>query len=242
MGKVSKRAICAVAAGVAVTTLSWLAWRVYSARTTALTAVALASAPAMLEADDARTFAVTVDGKPSGSYTIATKVDADGTETITTVAALKIKMLITYTYELNSTEVWKKGQLVSVEAKSNDNGKRPTVSAVAADGKLTVTVDRTVRQIGGDVITATGVRVPAADKARDAIQFDPEDGAETAVRVEPLGDCKVILNGKEIEGKRFKMTGKNVDSEWWFDKDGRVIRQTMKTDGRKVVLELTGVK
>ena len=122
------------------------------------------------------------------------------------------------------------------------DGKKKTVSAVAGERGLTVTVNKETRKIGADVITATGVRVPAADKARDAVLFDTEDGSETAVRVEPLGACKVTLNGQVIEGTRFKLTGKNVATEWWFDKNGRVIRQEMKSDGRKIVMELTGVK
>jgi hypothetical protein len=54
--------------------------------------------------------------------------------------------------------------------------------------------------------------------------------------------CQVVLNGQMIAGMRFKLTGKDVAAEWWFDKNGRVIRQEMKWDGHKVVLELTGVK
>jgi hypothetical protein len=186
---------------------------------------------------------VSVDGKAGGTYTVTTSTAADGTETIAVAAEVKVKLaLYTYVYQLNSAEVWKNGQLVSVEAKSNDDGKRRTVSAVAGDRGLTVTVNRETRKIGGDVITATGVRVPGADKVRDAILFDSEDGSETAVRVEPLGACKVTLNGKVIEGARFKLTGKDVNAEWWFDKNGRVIRQESKWDGRKVVMELTAVR
>ncbi len=237
----SGRTAASVAAGVAV--LSWLVWKTQSARTAALTAAALVGAPAMAEADEVRTFAVTVDGKPGGTYTVSTAVAADGTETTTVVAEVKVKVaLLTYTYQLNSTEVWKSGQLVSLEAKSNDDGKKKTVSAVAGERGLTVTVNKESRKIGAEVITASGVRVPAADKARDAVLFDAEDGSETAVRVEPLGACKVTLNGQVIEGTRFKLTGKDIAAEWWFDKNGRVIRQEMKWDGRKIVMELTGVK
>ena len=105
-----------------------------------------------------------------------------------------------------------------------------------------MTANRATRVTGGDVLTSTGVRVPAGDKPRDAVLFDAEDGSETAVRVEPLGACRASLNGQVIEGTRYRLTGKDVAAEWWFDKNGRVIRQEMKWDGHKVVLELTGVK
>jgi hypothetical protein len=240
MVRVCNRPLCAVAvSGAAV--LGWLLWKAQSARPAAL-AAAMGGAPALAGADEVRTFAVTVDGKPGGAYTIATATK-DGVETTTVVAEVKVKAaLLTYTYELNSAEVWKNGRLASVEARSNDNGKKKAVTAVGGEGGLTVTVNRETRKIAGDVLTATGVRVPAGDTARDAVLVDAEDGSETAVRVEPLGACRVALNGRVIDGTRFKLTGKDVAAEWWFDKDGRVIRQEMTWDGHKVVLELTGVK
>ena len=229
-----------VTAGAVV--LGGLLWRGWSARSAALATAALAGAPAPAEADEVRTFAVTVDGKSGGTYTIST-AEKDGVETTTVVAEIKVKAaLYTYTYELNSVEVWKDGRLASVEAKSNDDGKKRTVTATAGERGLTVTVNKDTRRTAADVLTATGVRVPAADKARDAVLFDAEDGSETAVRVEPLGACRVTLNGQAVDGVRFKLTGKDVAAEWWFDKNGRVIRQEMKWDGRKVVMELTGVR
>ena len=214
--------------------MGWLLWKSH-ARPVALATVALAGAPTA-EADEVRTFAVTVDGKPGGAYTISTAAK-DGVETTTVVAEVRVKAaLLTYTYELHSVEAWKDGRLASVEARSNDNGKKKSVTAAAGAGGLTVTVNKQTRKIAGDVLTATGVRAPAGDKARDAVLFDAEDGSETAVRVEPLGACRVALNGQVIDGVRYKLTGKDVAAEWWFDRNGRVIRQEMKWDGHKVVL------
>ena len=241
MVRVSNRTVFSgVTVGAAV--LGWLLWKAQSARPVGLAAVVLVGAPALAEADDVRTFAVTVDGKAGGTYTITTAAK-DGVETTTVAAEVKVKVALrTHVYELNSVEVWKDGRLASVDAKSNDDGKKRAVSAVAGERGLTVTVNGAAHQTAVDVLTATGVRVPTGDKARDAVLFDAEDGSETAVRVEPLGACKVTLNGQVIEGTRFKLTGTDVAGEWWFDKGGRVIRQEMKWDGHKVVLELTGVR
>ncbi len=127
------------------------------------------------------------------------------------------------------TLVWKDGRLVSVEAKSSDDGKKRAVTATAGERGLTVTVNKDTRKSTADVLTATGVRVPAGD----AVLFDAEDGSETAVRVEPLGAGRVTLNGQAVDGVRYKLTGKDVAAE---------CRQEMKWDGRKVVMELTGVR
>ncbi len=211
-----------------------------------LVCTALGGAPAELTAGgagtDVRTFSVTVDGKAAGTYTLTVATDADGKETATAVSAVKIKQgLITYTYESKTVEVWKKGQLASMESTTNDNGKRLTAKAAAADGKLLVSGAAGTRKLEPDALTTTGLRPPAADKARDAVLLDTEDGTDTAVRVEPLGACRVTVAGQTIEGTKFKLTGKNVASEWWYDKNGRVIRQEMKWDGHTVVFTATAV-
>jgi hypothetical protein len=191
---------------------------------------------------EVRTFAVTVDGKSSGTYTLTVATDGEGKETVTAVSSVRVKQrLITHTYESKSVEVWKKGQLESLESTTNDNGKKLAVKAAVADGKLVVSVGGTSRKMGTDVLTTAGIRPPATDAARDAILFDSEDGSETAVRVEPLGPGRVTLNGEVIEGSRFRVTGKGVASEWWFDKNGRAIRQEMKWDGHTVVFTLATI-
>ncbi|VTR94117.1 Uncharacterized protein OS=Magnetospirillum sp. SO-1 GN=H261_18300 PE=4 SV=1 [Gemmata massiliana] len=208
-----------------------------------LVVTALVGAPAVARADEVRTFAVSVDGKPGGTYAIATATAADGTESVAVAAAIKVKTLVgTYHYELNSTEVWKGGRLVSVTARANDDGKKHAVAAVATERGLRATVGKETKLVPADAITSTGVRAPAGDKPREAVVFDVEDGTETAAKVEPLGPCRVALNGKTVEGTRFRVTGKDLAAEWWFDANGRVIRQEMTWDGHKVVLELTGVK
>lgn len=190
---------------------------------------------------DARTFAVTVDGKPAGSFKMTLRVADDGTETITTVAAVRVKvLLVSYTYELQSLEVWKGGKLVSVDATANDDGKRKAVKVVAADGGLTVTANGRARKVAADVLTSTGWRHPgAADKARDLVILDTEDGTETAARLTPLPAAKIAVNGSVVETQRFHLTGKKLDTVWWFDPAGRPVRHEMKWDGHKVVLELT---
>jgi hypothetical protein len=220
------------------------------ARVGILTVVALGLAtlgdPGKLRAadpeTDVRTFAVTVDGKAAGTYTLSATTDGEGKETVTAVASVKVKQrLITYTYESRSVEVWQKGQLASLEATTNDNGKRLAVKVLAAEGKLTITAGGTSRKIDRDVLTTAGIRPPAADKARDAVLLDSEDGTTTPVRVEPLGACRIQLNGQMVEGTRYRLTGMGVASEWWFDKNGRAIRQEMKWDGHTVVFALTAV-
>ena len=204
---------------------------------------ATAAPPARAADAEVRTFAVAVDGKPAGTFKMAYKSDADGTETIAVVAEVKVKTtLLTYTYNLRSIEAWKGDRLASVESYADDDGKKMAVKAAAADGGLSVTVNGKAKKGRADVLTSTGWRYPGdSDKPRAAVLFDIEDGSETAVKVEPLPAGRVEVAGKPVEVRRFKITGKDVDAEWCFDPAGRPVRQLMTWDGHKVVLELTAL-
>ena len=231
-----------VLGGLGIVLLTWALWKSTATRTAALATGVFVGSPALAAADEVRTFAVSVDGRPSGTYTVSTAA-ADGTESVTVAADVKVKTtFLTYTYELRSVETWRAGRLVSVEAKSNDNGKVRTVSATARDGKLAVTVNKATHTVAAEVVTSTGVRPPGGDKPAQAIYFDVEDGAGTPVRVEPVGPRRVALDGRPIDGQGYKLSGKDVACEWWYDAGGGAIRQEMTWDGRKVVFELTAVR
>jgi hypothetical protein len=191
---------------------------------------------------EARTFSVKVDGKPAGTFTITSKPDdAAATITVSAVADIQIrKGPFTYKYSLRSSETWKGDRVTALDSTANDDGKRHSVKATAADGGLTVTANGRIRAGRADVLTTTGWRGPDP-KARDVILLDTEDGSETVVQVQSLGACQVAINGQIVDGQKYRLTGKGVDSEWWFDATGRPIQQRMIWDGHKVVMDLTGV-
>jgi hypothetical protein len=191
-----------------------------------------------------RTFNVTVDGKPSGTYKFARSVAADGSETIAAVADVKVRvLLITYIYTLNSVEVWKNGKLVSVAASSNNDGKKSTVTVRQREDGLDLTINGKSKKLDSAAHTSTGWKLPSpTDKARDILLFDTDDATETPVKFEPLGPYSMTLNGQKIEGQRYKLTGKKVNSEWWHDAKGRPVQILMNWDGHKVAMDLAEVK
>ena len=190
---------------------------------------------------ETRTFAVSVDGKPAGSYRMSSSIAADGTETVTASADIKVRILIiNYTYTLRSKEVWKGGKVIGVESAANNDGKRTSVTATSADNGLAVTVNGKPKVVRADVVTSTGWRMPDP-KLAQVSQFDVEEGTETPCKVEVLTPGKVVIKGVGIEAQRFKLTGKDVDAEWWFDAAGKPLAQYMVWDGHKVVLSLTEI-
>jgi len=203
-----------------------------------------AAVPARAGEGEERVFKVTVDGKPGGTYRMTCRVAADGTETVTVAADVKLRVLVVnYTYTLRATEVWKDGKLVSLESKTDDDGKKKEARVeTAADGGLTVAGSggprRTTR---ANLLVSTGWHAPAAGGTTARV-MEVEDGTETEARIDPLGRGEAVAGGRAVGGPRYRLTGRNLNSEWWFDDGGRPIRQTMKTDGHTVTLELVEIR
>src|SRR5262249_41356761 len=139
--------------------------------------------------------------------------------------------LLSYTYKLQSLEVWRGGRLASVEAYADDDGKKHALKVAAAEGGLTLTADGKTRRGRADVLTTTGWRHPGPTGGpREVVVLDTEDGSETLARLEPLPPARVTVGGAAIDAQRFRLSGKDLDAEWWFDPAGRPVRQQMKWD------------
>jgi hypothetical protein len=202
----------------------------------------LAGAPAAPAAEtETRTFAVTVDGKPAGTCRMTLQAGDDGTQTITTAVDIKIRAAVfKYTYAFRGREVWKGDRLASVDASCDDNGKKKTVRVAAGENGLTAVVNGASRAVRAEAITTTGWRLPDP-KAREVILFDAEDGTETTARLDALGACQATVGGRVVAGQRYRLTGRGVDSEWWFDAAGRPLRQQMVSDGHRIIVTLADV-
>lgn len=200
----------------------------------------VAGGPVLAVETEVRTFTVCIDGKPAGSYKLAYRVDETGAETIAAVSDVKGKVgVLNYTHTHRSVEVWKNGRVVSLDGSANDDGKLKTVKAVVSTSGLLVMASGKTFQSRADVLTSTGWRFPGAvDRPRDVVILDTEDGTETVARLEPLPAAAVGAAAAPGDTRRFRVTGKNLEMVWWFDKVGRPVRQETVWGGHKVVLDL----
>src|SRR5262249_13527495 len=100
---------------------------------------------------EVRDYAVQVDGKPAGFNQLVITTRGDGSTVVSNRTHVQVKMLITYTFSYDGTEVWKNYRLQQLQAQCDDNRKRYAVSA-APDAAGTA---------GGRRVNATERRVPA---------------------------------------------------------------------------------
>ena len=85
-------------------------------------------------------FTVLRKGKPFGRHVLTFEQSDDGALQVTTDVDLQVKFgpITAFKYRLDSVEKWLDGQLVALNGKSNNDGRKGVVSAKTENGDLVV--------------------------------------------------------------------------------------------------------
>jgi hypothetical protein len=215
-------------------------------RTTLLASlfVGLLLAPHVSAAEtEVRVFNVSVDGKDAGKYTMTITKQDDGSVTVACDAHVKVKVLgvTAYHYDYTGTEVWKDGRLVSLKSGCDDDGKRHSVSAVAGERGLRVTVDGREKVVRGDVYLTSACLLPGPKMRDGAIPLmEADDGKEIDGKMQSVSSGTMNVAGQAVTVTRYRLTSL-VPHDVWYDGSDRLVRQEWTEDGHKTVLELSGI-
>jgi hypothetical protein len=204
----------------------------------------LGAAPARAEDTEQRDFSIQVDSKPAGdSHLTITRRD-DGSEVVGATVNVQVRFILTHTYTYQGTEVWKGGRLQSLQSTCNDNGKRFQVAAAAEGDGLRVTVLGRERVLPrGDVWTTSYWKL--ADKRffnQPLSVLDVDRGEELARRLNYVATEDMNAAGKTLKCYHFRVQGGAAPVELWFDAQHRLVREEFVETGKRIVIQLTGVR
>lgn len=137
-----------------------------------------AAAPRTLEFDVLR------DGSPIGTHRVT--LEYDGTQTRATIEidmAVRLAFVTVYRYTHRSTELWRDGRLVSLDARTDDNGTRTQVGARATEAGLAI-------EGSGGAYVAPAETVPTSywnrEKAMRGRLLDTQSGKLVDVTATPV--------------------------------------------------------
>jgi hypothetical protein len=203
----------------------------------------IAPPPARPAGPEQRVFTVLVDGRPAGEYRLTVGADADGTETMTGVAAVRVRHVLgQYRYSYQGSEVWKDGRLVRLDAATDDDGKKCDVRAAAEAAGLRVEANGQARLAPLDSWPTTYWRLPPTERrGRPLTLLDVDTGQSLAARLDAVGPARLTVAGRPLDCTRYRVTGQ-AQAELWFDAQDRLVRQETIEDGHKTVLELRDVR
>jgi len=191
---------------------------------------AFASMPASASNLDAK-FLIKREGKVIGYHAVDVR-EADGAFIVETEIEMRVKLgpIPLFKYDHDSQEVWRDGQVVSIDSKTNHDGDKTYVSARRQNGLL--------------MIDGSEYQGPAPSDAAPSSYWDKslvtagalintQTGEIIEIEVEPLGVTRAPHNR---EAEHYRVTG-TVNLDIWYDGQQWVGSQ-FTIDGEELVYEL----
>lgn len=162
-------------------------------------------------------FDVVRKGKDIGDHVYQFKgTEANFTVKVVTDISVKVPLIRTtvYSFDHDSTEVWKGGKLRHLTSKTDDDG--------------------TPHQLD----TGSNGLLPASlwneDTVRSKKLLNTIDGQVMAVRVADLGNEKVETRSGAVTGHHYKISG-GLERDLWYDDAGNLARVSFKADDGSTV-------
>ena len=209
-----------------------------------LTFLSVLNAPAALLADttEIRDYVITVDGKQAGSTTVQITKKDNGITDVSVRAAVRVKILITFTFNLTGTEWWKDGKLYYLNASVDENGTKTKVSAVPEGGRLKVRVNGRDSFAPADAWTTSFWRLPDQKYHNKKITILESDSGKTEVcMLRYIGTEQISVSGQSQPCYHFRVLGSSP-CDLWFDKYYRLVRREFVERNHRTAIHLTSVR
>lgn len=185
-------------------------------------------------------YAVTRNGQTIGRHTLT--FQQQGPLRIVSIdsrASVRMLGITAYRYTHQGREVWNGEQLQSLQAVTDDNGRRSTVRAERRDGRLAVerAAPGTVTMVaastqGVEQLDANRASMPAdimptsqwkMRQVRQSKLLNTQDGTLIQVQVKSLGRENVRTGTSTVPATRYAYSG-GLQMNQWFDDRGRWVK------------------
>lgn len=204
-------------------------------RTAAVILGSLALPVAHAAGGELHRFRVLLDGKPIGTHHFEITRAHDGVEQVASVARFDVKLLgiTVYRYRHEAREQWQGGCLTSMQATTSDNGRAIEVRAGLKDNALQVESPRADRR--DDCVVAYAYWDRDRLLARREL-LNPQTGQFDAVRIEPLGEESLEVNGRPRPASRYRLSGDGMAIDLWYSPQGEWLQLASAARGDRQLL------
>ena len=177
-------------------------------------------------------FTVLRKGKPFGSHILTFDRQNDGTFQVTTDVDLDVKFgpITAYKYRLDSVEKWADEKLVSINGKSNNNGRKGKVSALADGEQLKVDATKYEGQVPTSIIPSSHWnRVQMYQNQ----MISTETGEILEIDVETIGSDTVLVGGAPVEATHYRLKS-DITVDLWYDDQSRWVKLAFEAQDQKI--------
>jgi hypothetical protein len=177
-------------------------------------------------------FTVLRKGKPFGSHILTFDKESDGSFEVTTDVDLDVKFgpITAYKYRLDSVERWEGEKLVSINGKSNNNGRKGKVAAQAEGEQLQVDATKFEGQVPTSII-------PSSHWNRKQMYQDRMISTETGelldINVEKIGADTVLVGGSPVDATHYRLKS-DIVVDLWYDDQSRWVKLAFEAQDQKI--------
>ncbi len=153
--------------------------------------------------------------------------------TVTTRIRLAVKFMgfTAYRYDHTAQEVWQNQRLISLSARTDDNGKLYDVRAERTPAGLAVRTNDRLETLSGSLLPSSHWNI--AQVGQSAL-LNTQTGREARVRITLLGREQVRTAAGIVQASRYNYQG-DVEMDHWFDDLGRWVKTAFTaSDGSRV--------
>lgn len=180
-------------------------------------------------------FQVYLDDRPIGEHSFRIAGSGDTTR-VTSRASFDVDFLFinAYRYRHTSNEVFRNGCLATIDASTDDNGKRFDVSGEAVGDAFRIQANDDTGRASGCVKTFAYWDQDFLEKRR---LLNPQTGDLESVRVQPKGrDTIAVENGREVSAQRFALQTDELTIDLWYNDDlGWVGLESDTGKGKRII-------
>ncbi|HEX5078277.1 MAG TPA: DUF6134 family protein [Geminicoccaceae bacterium] len=149
---------------------------------------------------------------------------------------ITVLSLPVFTLEGRYREVWRGDRLISFESELDDNGEHFEVSARAEDDHVMIDRRRGLIEAPATIVSDHPWNYAVLDRP---LLFDARRGKLRHVRVEAVGQETLVIGGRQVPARKYRMTG-DLDRVLWYGEDGTWLQSQLEYGGSKVLVTRQG--
>ncbi|MBI1775545.1 MAG: hypothetical protein HYR63_09375 [Proteobacteria bacterium] len=198
----------------------------------ALLAMGVPASAATIPAGRVLEFAVLRQGSEIGTHRVEFLPDGERMQVKVAIdLAVGIGPIVLYRYVHRATELWVDGRLQSLEAETNDDGRKLAVRAEAANGRIEITGSE------GEVIGPPDLMPSSYWDMRlvsQAVLLDLHYGIVQPVKIRRLPAERIMAGGEEVVATPYEIDGEYAGLKAWYTADGAWVKLRFAARGAEI--------
>jgi hypothetical protein len=204
----------------------------------AIPRVARAATPIVLpEATANRQFSVLYKGNKIGAHTILYS-SATGETRVSTEIHLLVKVFLftVFAFTHRSEEIWRGGQLMSLNSETVEHGETLQVEGAATPQGFRVVSKGGPFIASTATLTSNSLWTPAVLEQETVV--DAQHGGIIGVSARKLADEQIVIAGRPVRATRYTLITPYLAGSIWYDEENLWVRGEFERDGAKIQYEL----